>query len=34
MGDMSCGNFSIKKLTIYQYDCDSNNGDVSSGYGF
>ena len=28
------GNFSINSCFLYQQDCDSNNGDVSCGYGF
>ena len=31
---MSGGNFSMNNHILYQQDCDSNNGDVSSGYGF
>ena len=34
MGDMSGGNVSMNKHTIYQQYCDSNNVDMSSGYGF
>ena len=34
MGDTSGGDCSINKHTLYQHFCDSNNGDVSSGYGF
>ena len=34
MGDMSCGNFSMKKNTLSQQNCDSNNGDMSSWHGF
>ena len=33
MGDMSGGNFSMNNHTISQQYHDSNNGDVSSGYG-
>ena len=31
---MSGGNFSLYKHTLSQQYCDSNNGDVSSGYVF
>ena len=34
MGDMSGVNCSINNHNLYQHDCDYNNGDVSSGYGF
>ena len=34
MFDMSGGNFSINNYIIYQKDCNTNAGDVSSGYGF
>ena len=34
MGDISCGGFSLNNRTLLQQYCDSNNGDVSSGYGF
>ena len=34
MGDKSGGNCSMIYHTLYQHACDSNNGDVSSGYGF
>ena len=31
---MSVGNCSINNRTLYQQDCYSNIGEVSSGYGF
>ena len=34
MGDMSGGNCSINNNTLSQQYYDTNNGDVSSGYGF
>ena len=34
MGDMSCGNCSMNNQTLSQQDCDTNNGDISIGYGF
>ena len=34
MFNMSGGNCSLNKHTLSQQYCDSNNGDVSSGYGF
>ena len=34
MDDMSGGNCSTKNHTLSQHDSDSNNGDMSSGYGF
>ena len=34
MEDMSCGNCYNTNHTLSQQDCDTNNGDVSSGYGF
>ena len=33
VGDMSCGNCYNDNDTQSQWDCDYNNGDVSSGYG-
>ena len=33
-GDTSCGNFSMNNYTLSQQNFDSNNGNVSSGYGF
>ena len=34
MGDMSGGNCSMNNHTLSKKDCDSNDGDVISGYGF
>ena len=34
MGDMSGGNCSLNNHILYQRYCDSNNVDVSIGYGF
>ena len=34
MGKMGGGNCYINNHLLYQQDCDSNNGDMSSGYGF
>ena len=34
MGDMSGGNCYLENNTLYQQYCDSNNGDVISGYDF
>ena len=34
MGNVSCGNCSSDKHTLYQQDCDSNCGDVSSVNSF
>ena len=34
MGDMSDGDYYMNHYTLYQKYCDSNNGDVGSGYGF
>ena len=34
MGDVSDGNCSMNNHNLYQQDFDSNNGDVSSVYGF
>ena len=34
MGDMSGGNCSMNNHILSQQDCDSNNGDASSEYGF
>ena len=31
---MSGGNCSLNNKTLSQHYCDSNNGDMSSGYGF
>ena len=32
MDDMSGGNCSMESHTLYQHDCNSNNGNSSSGY--
>ena len=34
MGYISDGNLYLENYTIYQHCFDSNNGDVSGGYGF
>ena len=34
MGHMGGGTCSMKNHTLFHQDCDSGNGDVSSGYGF